>query len=110
MRARRAISTSTRWVCVLPAARQAGEEHERPGADKLDDRPLLVRDVYGRPMWSLKEFDRRSVSALSESGGETTLHLPELGAVDAFALDNHVASHGARAHRRLERIEVIDRE
>src|SRR3989442_14439834 len=68
----------------LAGARKSREEHERPRTDELDDRPLLIRDFDRRPLRFVKQLGRFSAGALPESGGKTTLTLPEFGAVDAL--------------------------
>jgi len=90
----------------LSGAGKAGEEHERPGADELDDGPLLVRDVDRRPVRFLKQLSRRSTGALAEEGGEATLHLPELDAIGALALDDDFAGSSERAQRGFEWVEL----
>ena len=109
-RAWRAISTSTRCVCVLPA----------PGSP--------VSSTSGRVRTSSTTLHCSSETctsgrvAASKSGAapararapsaapEPLLHLPELGAVDAVSLDDDLRLRDECAHGRLEQVRVADTE
>ena len=93
-----AISTIARCVCVLPGAREAGEEDERARAHELDDGPLLVRDLHRRAVAARRRARPRRRRARSASvRREAPLHLPQLGAIDAVALDDDLRRR-RRAH------------
>ena len=90
----------------LAGARQAGEEHERPRADELDDAPLLVRHVEVGPGRPLEQLGAGGAGARAEGGGEPAFALPQLGAVGALALDDDLVLAHEPVQRRLERLRV----
>ena len=64
---------------------------ESPRSDELDHRPLLIRDVDGRPDRLRAQFVRLGTGTLGQISRQATLDLPELCPIDAVALDSHLA-------------------